>query len=219
MKAPSFCRKLEPKNKEDNMGMRKRIGYWFLTILFYLFASSGFAWASNVGIELRPLTQTVQLGDSVDIAVYFMDYDLGVDSDYYAGSNISLTFDSTILDFSSWTPESGLIAWTSTTSFPIQETAPLSGNLLPGASGLLLATAHFNAIGLGLSPVSVATGDLALSIAAGEFTPGEIYQKDLISLTTAEVNVVPLPAAVYLLGCGLISLACLRRKRNDSIFQ
>ncbi len=196
------------------MGKRKRLGYGLLTILIYLFVSSGFAWASNVGIELRPVTQTVQLGDSVDIAVYFMDYDLGVDSDYYAGSDITLTFDTLILDFSSWTPESGLTPWSSTTAFPMTETAPFSGNLLPDASGLLLATAHFNAIGLGFSPVSVATGDLSLSIAGGEFSPGEIYLKDLISLTTAEVNVVPLPGAVWLLGCGLISLACMRKKRK-----
>lgn len=197
------------------MGRRIRLGYGLLTILIYLFVSSGFAWASNVGIELRPVTQTVQLGDPVDIAVYFMDYDLGVDSDYYAGSEITLTFDTLILDFSSWTPESGLTPWSSTTAFPMTETAPFSGNLLPDASGLLLATAHFNAIGLGVSPVSVA-GALTLSIAGGELSPGAIYQKDLISLTTAEVNVVPLPGAIWLLGCGLISLVCVRKRKGNS---
>ena len=197
------------------IGRKKRLGYGLLTILIYLFAGSGFAWASNVGIELRPVTQTVQLGDSVDIAVYFMDYDLGVDSDYYAGSDITLSFDTLILDFSSWTPESGLTPWSSATAFPMTETAPFSGNLLPDASGLLLATAHFNTIGLGVSPVSVAPGALSLSIAGGELSQGEIYQKDLIGLTTAEVQVVPLPGAVWLLGCGLISLACMRRKKKE----
>ena len=62
--------------------------------------------------------------------------------------------------------------------------------------------------------MSVAAGDLALSIAGGETSPGEIYQKDLISLTTAEVQVVPLPGAVWLLGCGLISIACMRKKKK-----
>ncbi len=201
------------------MRRRKRIGSWFLTILIYLFASSGFAWASTVGIELRPSTQTVQLGDSVAIEAYFMDYDPVLDKDYYAGSSFSLLFDSAVLAFSAWTPGPGLLTWTPTTGFPIEETAPFSGNLLPGASGLLLATAHFNAVGLGLSTVSVETNELFLSVGAGELAPGLIRDKALIGLTTAEVNVVPLPGAVWLLGCGLISLACLRRKRKGSVFQ
>jgi hypothetical protein len=219
MKAPGFCLELDDLKKEDKMGRIKQERYWFLMLLIYLTAGSGFAWASSVGIELRPSTQIVQSGDSVDIEAYFMDYDPVFDKDYYAGSSFSLLFDSTVLAFSSWTPGPGLLTWTPTTGFPIEETAPFSGNLLPGASGLLIATAHFNAVGLGQSTVSVPTDGLFLSVGAGEFAPGVIRDKALIGLTTADVNVVPLPGAVWLLGCGLISLACLRGKIKDSVCQ
>jgi hypothetical protein len=191
---------------------KKLLKYGLLIGLIIGFACSNFSWASSVGIELMPTIQTVQPGDSLDIEVYFVDYDPLADKDYYAGSDITLTFDATILAFNSWAPGPGMMPWSPLTSPQMQEIAPYTGNLLPGATGLLLATVNYTAINLGMSQVSVAGAPLFLSTADGEKAPGMILDNAKFILTGAQVNVVPLPGALWLLGCGLISLVFIRKK-------
>jgi len=163
--------------------------------------------AATVDLELRPAAQTVNLGDPVAVEVYF------AGDQFYATSDISITFDSTILSFNSWSPGTSILAYSSSTAFPMSESAPFGSNLPDTGHGLLLATVNFTATALGTSPVDIGTADLLIFTASTETGFGEQFTGK-IGLKGGAVTVVPIPGALLLLGSGLVGLFGFRRWAN-----
>ncbi len=165
----------------------------------------GIATSAMVGLEIRPASQTVKPGDSLSVDVFF------VGDQYYAVSDISLTFDPAILNFVDWTPGPSILGYSPSSAFPMSESAPFTGNLPDPGSGLLLATVNFTALVMGTSRVEINPGDLMIFTAKTKSGAGEQYLGD-ISRSDAVVNVVPVPGALLLLASGLAGLAGLRKQ-------
>lgn len=167
---------------------------------------TGGAQAATAGLELRAPT-TVNLGSQVDVGVYF------TGDQFYAASDISLDFNSSILDFQNWEPGASILAYSLLDQMPMSESAPFTGNLSDLGTGLLLAIVHFDAVGLGNTNITINTSDLLLFTAPGSTDFGTLFPTEQISFTSTQVNVVPEPEIVGLIVFGLIvtSIAGFRR--------
>ena len=164
--------------------------------------------AATVGIDIRPSVTTVGLGETFNADVYF------TGDQFYAVSDIELMFDSSVIRFDDWSPGTGILSFSPTTSFPMSESAPFSGNLADTGGGLLLASVNFTAIDFGLSTLSVDPASFLMFTAAGEFDAGAEYNIADIVFTSAEVRVVPLPAAVWLFTTGLVGMFGFSRRKT-----
>jgi hypothetical protein len=91
----------------------------------------------------------------------------------------------------------------------MEQSGPFVGGNPSGAGGLLLDTVNFTAKAPPRTSVDIDPTDLLLFTAPTEKAAGS-ESKD-VELIGAEV-IVPIPAAVWLLGTGLFGLIALRRR-------
>ncbi|MEW6218063.1 MAG: VPLPA-CTERM sorting domain-containing protein [Thermodesulfobacteriota bacterium] len=159
-------------------------------------------------IWLSPTSQTVMVGDPVTLQM-FMDFT----DEATFGGGVDLFYNDAVLDYVSYTP-GGI-------GMPFYDRAPdeLPGELNGigfghdnGISGPgLVGTLLFNAVIRGTVDITLATNDLPL----GEFYSAVDFERMTVDYLGAQVNAVPLPAAGWLLGSGLLGLVGLRRRQDS----
>jgi len=96
----------------------------------------------------------------------------------------------------------------------MSESAPFSGNLADTGGDLLLASVNFTALDSGVSTISIDPSSFLMFTAAGELDAGVEYDIADIIFSSAEVRVVPLPAAVWLFATGLIGMFGFSRRKT-----
>ena len=166
------------------------------------------AWGSDVTLSFNPSTSTVGIGDQIglDINVSGLeDVDLGA-------LDLNLNYKDTFLSFDSYVLGDGLGVipddaddWSlGDLGGGVINLAELSyvDDLSFQLDSFTLATLTFEGAGVGVSPLSFSDVDL-------DDDWGDAID---VSLETGSVNVVPVPAAAWLFGSGLIGLLGFRRK-------
>ena len=153
------------------------------------------------------------VGDVVSIDLYVSNVadpgliSMGFDI-VYDPAQLAVVESGTDIDWANWYLGTGVMQYA-------PELEMKGGRMQPGLSGDLikLATIEFECIALGLSELWLFDSDRGGSfddfvLADGTVHDGEI--KD--GIMVAQINNVPIPAAVWLLGSGLLGLVGLRRK-------
>ncbi|BAZ94310.1 ornithine/acetylornithine aminotransferase [Thiohalobacter thiocyanaticus] len=181
----------------------------FLSMLAALFTAT----ANAASISLSPQTTQAAPGDSLS-------FDLLIDfsGDPTFGGAIDFFFDNSLLSFQGFTT-----ATTTLVLDPAYDRSPdpvssgLEGLAFGSDSGLeagIVGTLTFQAL---------AAGDTALTMAVttdplkgGDFYSAVTYQQQAVTFlgSQVEVSAVPVPAAVWLFGSGLIGLAGIARRRS-----
>ena len=179
----------------------------------------GWAWrADAVSLSLVASQATVGIGGAVAVDVVIADLGLGV-APTLAGFDLDITFDPAVLAFDSVAfggdlgvlgletllPSVNLLAGPTRVDLALASLLPDAVLDANQPASFVLATLHFTALGLGLSPLAIAQAVLAN-------TPGGAIPTTLAG-TSIEV-VVPEPASLALVALGLAALA--RRKDRRS---
>jgi len=169
-----------------------------MLLVWLIPASSG-----AVTVSFLPSDSVVALGDtfSVDIVADFTDPVLGW--------GLDVSFDTSILALNGSPTISPL--WTPTFAPDGDGLAALAFSNPVSGTGVLLATLSFDAIDFGTSDLmaSVTMGDLSegFPLVTGGF--------DNLTVVAGSVTAVPIPAAVWLFGSGLIGLIGIARRRKS----
>ena len=175
-----------------------------LVVTFWGYA----AWGYDTTLSFNPSTSTVGIGDQIglDINVSGLeDVDLG-------SFDLNLNYEDTFLSFDSYVLGNGLGVipddaddWSpGDLGGGVINLAELSWlpDLISQPDAFSLATIFFTGSSVGASSLSFSDVDL-----------GDEWGDPIdASLETGSVNVVPVPAAVWLFGSGLIGLLGFRRK-------
>lgn len=178
--------------------MKKWLRY-FLLLVWLVPASS---WAATVDVSFQPSDSIVALGDTFSVDI-FADF-----SDPVLGWGLDISFDSSILLLNG-TPTLGAL-WEPASTMDGDGLAGLAFPTPISGSNVLLATLSFDAIAFG-------TSDLLASVSKGDLTEGfplvDGGFADFIVIP-GSVTVVPVPAAVWLFGSGLIGLVGLAKRKK-----
>ncbi len=162
-------------------------------------------------IHLTPLTPTVAVGDNFAISVHAAGFPTT------GGATLGLEFNPSVVHLTGLTLTPGAPFDTlSPTAIDnvagkvsfITILAPLAGSLPSGDFDVF--TMKFTAVGLGTSPVTLIDDGGIKSWTGSDFLPiKEItYQQVLVT-----VQPIPVPAAVWLFGSGLLGLLSVARRR------
>jgi hypothetical protein len=160
-------------------------------------------------VSLQPESPTVAVGESFKVGLFaalepgdYIDwYDINVGFEvgklgfnkYMLGDNMSNdSEDFSMGDLGNGFANVAQLAW---------------GDVSDQAGSILLASLWFDALAFGQTILGF--GDVQLNYGTREYQEG-----NGLSLEGANVNVVPIPGAVWLLGTGLIGLLGLRRKKK-----
>jgi hypothetical protein len=183
-----------------------------LTAALLLIAAGGAAQAAS--LTLMPSAGTVAQNGSftVDLMLDAADVVPGANPRSFGGE-ILVDFDATLLNYTGFSLASGV-------SFYLAPSVTNSGNMQTVRLGFdnapdmsTVGTFSFTALG---GPGSLAT----LGLADGDDFSGSFasyaptYQRFFPDLAGAQINVVPLPAGVWLLGTAIGALAVRRRLRH-----
>lgn len=188
------------------IGLAKKI-LTGLSIVWLVVAFSGYAAAA--ALSFAPSESTIGAGDQIGIDVIVS----GLENVDLGAFDFAVSYDDTVLSFGSYVLGEGLgdigagdaedwsfgdlgggvinlaeISWLDDLSFQLDS--------------FTLATLTFVGTDPGISPLSFS--DVCLGDNSGDSIDA--------ALETGSVNVVPVPAAIWLFGSGLIGLAGLRRK-------
>jgi hypothetical protein len=166
--------------------------------------------AQAASLSFSPVTSTITVGDPVSVDINIS----GLESVDLAGFDLDVTYDDSVLSYTDYTLYDGLgdissgeaDDWSNgddgSGTVNLAELSYLSD--LSGQSDFFtLATITFDGLAVGNSALEFAYVDLGDGL-------GDPIQN--VSLGTADVNVVPVPAAVWMLGSGLVGLMGIRRK-------
>jgi hypothetical protein len=152
------------------------------------------------------------VGDTISLNI-LMDFT----DDATLGGGTDIFYDASVLSFQSFDFSTTTLALDPTFSrVPDVLTNELEGMAFGSFAGLtgpgIVGTLTFQAI---------ATGDITLSMAetdnplgGGSFTSATTFLPQVVSFGTADVAVVPVPAAVWLFGSGLLGLVGVARKHK-----
>jgi hypothetical protein len=172
---------------------------------------SGFAEAAT--ISLSPLDQDVVQGDAFGVKLNF-DFTGG---SAVLGGGIDVFYNSSIIDFVSFTINPAINSDAAFTRVPDDMTNEINGISFGNFSGYsgtgLIGTLNFKALAPGETSLTMANNDLP----AGAFFD-LVGNKVAMNYQGAHVTVqpIPLPAAVWLLGSGLAGLGMFRTRRRRS---
>ena len=172
------------------------------------------AQASAASVYVTPAATSVGLGTDVSVTI---DFDGFVD--YLTGGGFTIGFNSSVLQVASFT-------WDADFSDPFFSfvgaidnvagtiTDSTFASFTSGPVGTV-ATIVFSTVGTGVSDILLMdTSDpVGLGQWADGFTPLFVADGSL-TLTSAQVSVVPIPPAIWLLGSGLIGLFGLGRRQK-----
>ncbi|MDH5191281.1 MAG: VPLPA-CTERM sorting domain-containing protein [Gammaproteobacteria bacterium] len=135
------------------------------------------------------------------------------------GGGLDIFYDDTVLDFLSWdTSGSGFFLDPAFSRNPDELAGELEGfafGNFGGLSGIAkIGSLTFEAIGAGDFIMSMAVTDDPLK--GGDFVSAMTYGVQTITFGSSDISVsaVPVPAAIWLFGSGLIGLAGIMRRRN-----
>ena len=177
-----------------------------LAVLVFLLTVATAAQSSTVYID--PVSQTVNLGDTVSIALKGQDFSQTIE-----GGGINLSFDPTVLQLTNVTVDD--TTWEFfTTPGTINNTTghltDLTFSSFAGNSGSFsIAQITFQATGLGTSPLVLTESTL------NPFASGGSLLTPAVSFANAEIQAVPLPAAMWLFFSGMGTLSFFgKRKAN-----
>jgi len=209
---------------------RKQFGLCLIVVFSLLHIGA----ASAALVSFDPNNQTVALGNpvSVDLVVS----DLG--ADILTGFDLEISFDDSILSFQSFTVgpgatgldpfglDSGLFSY-GFELFPgtaaVGDLSLESDNTLLGIddgfsplhpdgeqpNSFVLGTLNFDSLSLGTSALTISSALLAGELDAQGFATE--LQADVMS---GSISVVPVPAAVWLFGTGLVGLIGFSKRRK-----
>lgn len=157
---------------------------------------------------------SVALGDTFTVSILadFTD-------DATLGGGLDVFFDDSVLSFQSWSFDTTtFILDPSFNRSPDLLSSELEGIAFGNFGGIntsgVLGTLTFEAINSGNSLLSMAVTSDPLK--GGDFYSAISFGPQIVNFDTANVSVsaVPLPAAVWLFGAGLLGLAGIARKRS-----
>ena len=166
------------------------------------------AWGSDVTLSFNPSTSTVGIGDQIGLDINVS----GLENVDLGSFDLNLNYEDAFLSFDSYVLGDGLgVIPDDAEDWSLGD---LGGGVInlaelswlpdlssqPGAFSL--ATVFFTGSAVGTSPLSFS--DVELDDDWGDAID--------VSLETGSVNVVPVPAAAWLFGSGLIGLLGFRRK-------
>jgi len=170
-----------------------------------------FSAAQAASITLTPSVASVGTGGTVDVT-FTMDFT----DQATLGGGFDLLYNAAVLSLDSWTYEAigDPLFLGPATPGPGSITAIAFGDFSGLAGPALVGTASFSAIGAG-------TANFAMSDnvgPAGPFLDLGTFAPITVSYVTSglEVTTVPVPAAAWLFGSGMISLIWMRRRKPIS---
>ena len=176
-----------------------------------LLLGSAVASASTVGA--RPVTQDVFQGETVFVGI------VAEDLVNTAGGSMDVSWDPTVLTMSDVLTDVVIntAVWDDPDTSNFSDRGVLSSGLLSGlrvgtftlvTGAAPVATLTFTAIGVGSSLVTVGDG---AGLGGGWSPPIDTYNAG-----TVNVNAVPVPAAVWLFGSGLLGLVGIARRKKTA---
>ena len=155
---------------------------------------------------------TANVGDLITLDV-LMDFT----GDPTVGGGTDIFYDASVLSFQGF--DFGTTTLSLDTDFnrtPDGLTNELEGLAFGNFGGLsgpgTIGTLTFQAIAVGDITLSMAVTDNLL--AGGDFTSATTFGPQVVSFGTADVSIVPVPAAVWLFGSGLIGLVGVARRKK-----
>jgi len=161
-------------------------------------------------ISFNTTSVTAGIGDIITLDV-LMDFT----GDPTVGGGTDIFYDASVLSFQSF--DFGTTTLTLDPSFsrsPDVLSNELEGLAFGNFGGLsgpgIVGTLTFQAIAVGDITLSMAETDNLL--AGGAFTSATTFGPQAVSFGTADVSIVPVPAAVWLFGSGLLGLIGVSRK-------
>ena len=165
-------------------------------------------------IALTPSTQTVNAGDAFSLTVQGSDFPLGVSS-----GGVQLNWDPTLISITSTAAD--LNASLQSNGF-----LPLFTNVI--ASDAVAVGGTFGAVGLGGAAFDFVTINFVANSSApidifnsafGDWQDGQPAAQPVLGVifegATVNVNAVPVPAAAWLFGSGLIGLVGIARRKTQ----
>lgn len=163
-------------------------------------------------VSFSETSVTAGIGDiiTLDVLMNFTD-------DPTLGGGTDIFYDASVLSFQSF--DFGTTTLPLDVSFnrtPDELTNELEGLAFGNFNGLtgpgVVGTLTFQAIALGDTSLSMAVTSEALK--GGDFISEADYSVQLVTFGSANVNVVPVPAAVWLFGSGLLGLVGVARRKK-----
>lgn len=191
-----------------------------LVLLVILMMWAGNAFAAYVGWEFSDDDLVMDIGDSLTLDLYARDV---AASDALVGYGFVLNWNSAVLQWVSPADAASvpIYPWI---DFGLSGSTPSSlsvqaGSWPPGSSqsgDFLLGSLTFNCLSGGSSPLTLtdwlAVGPNWLTYDGRNIGPDLFGETGVLDLGTVTVGTVPIPAAIWILGSGLLGLLGLRRK-------
>ncbi|MDH3387883.1 MAG: hypothetical protein OEN02_08240 [Gammaproteobacteria bacterium] len=188
-----------------------------LVVIFSLLHTSA---ASAIILSFDPSDQTVQLGNPVSVDLRISD--LG--DDILTGFDLDISFDDSILGFQSFTFGTGLDVFG--LGFNFTDVMDLGGGvvnvfelsldfdldlMLFQPDDFVLGTFDFSTLSLGTSAL-----DISFALLSGEYDAFGFATELHADLRAGSVtvSVIPVPAAVWLFGTGLVGLIGFGKRRK-----
>jgi hypothetical protein len=193
--------------------MRRKL-VLMVAVYIMLCLSFGTVQASTT-ISLQPQSPSVTLGDQIVIDVV-----LSTDLSFLSGA-LDFTFETELASFSSFSFGSAVDS-----DFSFSPDTSVAGQInnfgfanFSGINGanIVLAKITFDAIGTGTADFA-STVDQSFEggwFIEGSTEPINDFSTFILTPTSVEINAVPIPGAVWLLGSGLIGLVAMKRRKKN----
>lgn len=184
--------------------LKKQFFVCLITVLGFLQLGT----ASAALLSFSPSSQSVSLGDNVSVDLRISE--LG--DEILTGFDLNISFDDSILGFQSFTFGSGLDLFGLGSIQDVDDSLPGLVNVFEISfesdddlkdfqpNDFILGTFNFSALSIGTSALSITAPLFGVALV------GELASELDMQVQDGSVSVVPIPAAIWLFGTGLIGL-------------